>query len=191
MIRDVHTVSGSWLFYPTRIQGSKRHRIPDPVPQYNGQGWDWLLYLIWSEDHLENGRGLPAHQVVTVILPQVRQPDVLVPARTEHLKPNPKLLYKLTTKSFKKNHDNVYIFKVSWRTSELQEMPPAHKSEKLCLKTRINLFLFLWGFFLSTSIRIQNTAPMTFIILPFKGTQEWEFFWLRFWILYYFNVSYE
>ena len=23
-----------------------------------------------------------------------------------------------------------------------------------------------------------------------KGTQEWEFFWLRFWILYYFNVSY-
>jgi hypothetical protein len=48
-------------------------------------------YLIWSEDHLENGRGLPAHQVVTVILPQVRQPDVLVPARTEHLKPNPKL----------------------------------------------------------------------------------------------------
>ncbi len=25
---------------------------------------------------------------------------------------------------------------------------------------------------------------------PFKGTQEWEFFWLRFWILYYFIVSY-
>jgi hypothetical protein len=24
----------------------------------------------------------------------------------------------------------------------------------------------------------------------FKGTQEWEFFWLRFWILYYFIVSY-
>ncbi len=23
-----------------------------------------------------------------------------------------------------------------------------------------------------------------------KGTQEWEFFWLRFWILYYFIVSY-
>jgi len=23
-----------------------------------------------------------------------------------------------------------------------------------------------------------------------KGTQEWEFFWLRFWILYYFFVSY-
>ncbi len=25
---------------------------------------------------------------------------------------------------------------------------------------------------------------------PLKGTQEWEFFWLRFWILYYFIVSY-
>jgi hypothetical protein len=49
-------------------------------------------YLIWSEDHLENGRGLPAHQVVAVILPQVRQPDVLVPARTEHLKPYRKLI---------------------------------------------------------------------------------------------------
>jgi hypothetical protein len=24
----------------------------------------------------------------------------------------------------------------------------------------------------------------------FNGTQEWEFFWLRFWILYYFIVSY-
>ncbi len=24
----------------------------------------------------------------------------------------------------------------------------------------------------------------------FKGTQEWEFFWLRFWIVYYFIVSY-
>ncbi len=24
----------------------------------------------------------------------------------------------------------------------------------------------------------------------FKGTQEWEIFWLRFWILYYFIVSY-
>ena len=26
--------------------------------------------------------------------------------------------------------------------------------------------------------------------LYFKSTQEWEFFWLRFWILYYFIVSY-
>ncbi len=28
------------------------------------------------------------------------------------------------------------------------------------------------------------------ICRSFKGTQEWEFFWLRFWILYYFIVSY-
>ncbi len=26
--------------------------------------------------------------------------------------------------------------------------------------------------------------------LPLKGTQDWEFFWLRFWMLYYFIVSY-
>ncbi len=25
---------------------------------------------------------------------------------------------------------------------------------------------------------------------PLKGTQDWEFFWLRFWIVCYFNVSY-
>ncbi len=27
MFRDVHPGSGSWIFYPSRIQGSKRHRI--------------------------------------------------------------------------------------------------------------------------------------------------------------------
>ena len=27
-------------------------------------------------------------------------------------------------------------------------------------------------------------------LIAFKGTQEWEFFWLQFWILYYFIVSY-
>jgi hypothetical protein len=30
MNRGVHPGSGSWFFYPSRIQGSKRHRIPDP-----------------------------------------------------------------------------------------------------------------------------------------------------------------
>ncbi len=29
-----------------------------------------------------------------------------------------------------------------------------------------------------------------FCLLQLKGTQEREFFWLRFWILYYFIVSY-
>jgi hypothetical protein len=33
-------------------------------------------------------------------------------------------------------------------------------------------------------------APSSFFVL-FKGTQDWEFFWLRFWILYYFIVSYD
>jgi hypothetical protein len=30
MIRDVHPGIGILVFYPSRIQGSKRHRIPDP-----------------------------------------------------------------------------------------------------------------------------------------------------------------
>ncbi len=36
MIRDVHLGSrmGILNFYPSWIQGSKRHRIPDPVPQH-------------------------------------------------------------------------------------------------------------------------------------------------------------
>ncbi len=36
----------------------------------------------------------------------------------------------------------------------------------------------------SVNNHLANTTP------TFKGTQEWEFFWLRFWILYYFIVSY-
>jgi hypothetical protein len=34
MNRVVHLGSGSWFFYPSRIQGSKKHRIPDPEPQH-------------------------------------------------------------------------------------------------------------------------------------------------------------
>jgi hypothetical protein len=38
MIQDVHPGSGSririLIFYPSRIFGSKRHRIPDPNPQH-------------------------------------------------------------------------------------------------------------------------------------------------------------
>ncbi len=28
------------------------------------------------------------------------------------------------------------------------------------------------------------------VSLPFKGTQDWDFFWLWFWNLYYFFISY-
>ncbi len=34
MIRAIHHGSGYWFFYPSRIQGSKRHRIPDPDKQH-------------------------------------------------------------------------------------------------------------------------------------------------------------
>jgi hypothetical protein len=48
----------------------------------------------------------------------------------------------------------------------------------------------------SMQIRIQKTMPRSLFRLKrdlfgfFKGTQEWEIFWVRFWILYYFIVSY-
>ncbi len=35
----------------------------------------------------------------------------------------------------------------------------------------------------------QGFLP-SFIIFILKGTQDWKFFWLRFWNLYYFFVSY-
>jgi hypothetical protein len=40
--------------------------------------------------------------------------------------------------------------------------------------------------------RYANPMPPWFLapIAGLKGTQEWELFWLRFWILYYFIVSY-
>jgi hypothetical protein len=34
IIRVVHPGSGSGFFYPTRIQGSKKHRIPELDPQH-------------------------------------------------------------------------------------------------------------------------------------------------------------
>ncbi len=42
----------------------------------------------------------------------------------------------------------------------------------------------------NTQLRIMAIAIMRNCVFSIKGTQEWEFFWLRFWILYYFNVSY-
>ncbi len=48
MIRDVHLRSRSWFFtHPeSRIQRSKRHRIPDPNPQH----WcsDSISQMIWT-----------------------------------------------------------------------------------------------------------------------------------------------
>ncbi len=44
----------------------------------------------------------------------------------------------------------------------------------------------------NTEINILNSRLRysRYHIILFKGTQEWEFFWLRFWILYYFIVIY-
>jgi hypothetical protein len=48
MIRIVHPGSGSWFFtHPgSRIQGSKRHRIPDPEHLYSFSCmWRGILFL--------------------------------------------------------------------------------------------------------------------------------------------------
>ena len=42
-------------------------------------------YLVWSEDHLEDRCSLPADEGMAIVLPEVGQPDVLVPPCTEHL----------------------------------------------------------------------------------------------------------
>ncbi len=39
-------------------------------------------------------------------------------------------------------------------------------------------------------VEMEFIMWLQFLTLHFKGTQEWEFFWLRFWILSYFIVSY-
>ncbi len=39
--------------------------------------------------------------------------------------------------------------------------------------------------------RKKSICPLPIIpLLPLKGTQDWDFFWLRFWNLYYFFISY-
>ncbi len=50
------------------------------------------------------------------------------------------------------------------------------------------------SFYPSIPIWLCFVGPYNYTVasvrILFKGTQEWEFFWLRFWILYYFIVSY-
>ena len=57
-----------------------RRSLPADQLEVNGS-----CYLVRRKDHLEDRRGLPADQSMTIVLPEVRQPDVLVPPSTEHL----------------------------------------------------------------------------------------------------------
>ncbi len=68
------------------------------------------------------------------------------------------------------------------------------------------VFIYIWSmtYLISPGISIwiastcpASAEPYNWAINPplkktffLKGTQEWKFFWLRFWILYYFIVSY-
>jgi hypothetical protein len=48
MIRDVHPGSRIFIFSPSRISESKRHRIPDPDPQHSLK-----LIKVWTQDLLK------------------------------------------------------------------------------------------------------------------------------------------
>ncbi len=69
-----------------------------------------------------------------------------------------------------------------------QQWMPWEILKKISLLAVAILFLF-------TFFNLIFDAPRTYYAYyskgtGVKGTQEWEFFWLRFWILYYFIVSY-
>jgi hypothetical protein len=72
--------------------------------------------------------------------------------------------------------DNAATLKVSHTVGDRQVFQKT--SAPLSWTYLILPSLILAGFFLRDSA------------LKLKGTQVWEFFWLQFWILYYFNVSY-
>jgi hypothetical protein len=53
-------------------------------------------------------------------------------------------------------------------------------------------FSHFWG---APNLRLLHTAKSIFIAVNvsfcwLKGTQDWDFFWLRFWNLYYFFIIY-
>jgi hypothetical protein len=54
---DVHPGSGSriLIFYSSRIEGSKRHRIPDPGPQH------WYNYIVFKANMI-----LRSHKTVEI-----------------------------------------------------------------------------------------------------------------------------
>ncbi len=66
-------------------------------------------------------------------------------------------------------------------------------SSAVCLKPRLLCILCI--FFSSFAVFVGNlfwslTLFCSFSAVCLKGTQDWEFFWLRFWNLRYFFVSY-
>ncbi len=57
-----------------------------------------------------------------------------------------------------------------------------HKHEQFCSIIYVCMY--------STHYNIKKYLQITSLTNRFKGTQDWEFFWLRFWNLRYFFVSY-
>ncbi len=55
---------------------------------------------------------------------------------------------------------------------------------------KFRLFSPWRAIFLAPNPKSVDLDPQGWAMSRVKGTQEWEFFWLRFWILYYFIVSY-
>ncbi len=53
--------------------------------------------------------------------------------------------------------------------------------------SRVNVWLFIKNILYLFIPSIASTSKW---LIPLKGTQDWEFFWLRFWNLCYFFVRY-
>ncbi len=96
--------------------------------------------------------------------------------------------------AFKPKIRNMFYHKYFfWRKEGMIAMPHIYKLFRVNVRTckqGAKTLLAKWYFIFGTS----NTSPILaygvqYIDDAFKGTQAWEFFWLRFWILYFFIVS--
>ncbi len=56
--------------------------------------------------------------------------------------------------------------------------------------TPINVWSMVWEFCILQLVWNYYGWEIYIFCLLFKGTQDWDFFWLRFWNLYYFFISY-
>ncbi len=99
MIRVVHPGSRILTFYPSRIQGSKRHRIPDPDPQH----WSYVLCVFrlvafkrWLWAVIERMSGLEKQDLV-----YFWTGSPALPASEEGFQPMPSVTIRCVSSAFR------------------------------------------------------------------------------------------
>ena len=65
---------------------------------------------------------------------------------------------------------------------------PLHRCQKW-IKSLVHFAIIPKALFQAAMVIVFWIASQWTALINFKGTQEWEFFWLRFWILYYINLE--